>query len=344
MLGLHQEASPGVEDIQHVRLGRTGLKVSRLCLGTMTFGLQSDEETANAILDRAAAGGVTFIDTADVYPLGGGVELVGTTEAIVGRWMKGRRHQFVLATKGFGRTGSQPWEVGNNRKHLLDAVEASLRRLGTDYIDLYQLHQYDLETPIDETLEAMNDMVRAGKVRYIGCSNFPAWRLARALGRSEALGIARFDSAQPRYNLLFRDVERDLLPLCIEEGIAVIPYNPIAGGMLSGKHDFSRPPSEGTRFTIPTAGKLYQDRYWHQRVFDAVTRFAALAAEAGLKPATLAVAWMLAQPAITAPIIGASRAEQLDDTLKAADVELTSDLMTRLEETMQEFRPEAQAR
>lgn len=305
----------------------------------MTFGLQSDEAAATAVLDRAGDDGITFIDTADVYPLGGGLELVGTTEKIVGRWLKGKRDQFVLATKAFGRTGNQPWDVGNSRRHLMDAVDASLRRLGTDFIDLYQLHQYDTETPIDETLEAMNDMVRSGKVRYIGCSNFPAWRLARALGRSEALGIARFESAQPRYNLLFRDIEKDLLPLCLEEGIAVIPYNPIAGGMLSGKHDFSKPPAPGTRFTIPNAGNMYQERYWHKRVFDAVTGFVAVAADAGLKPATLAVAWMLAQPAVTAPIIGASRADQLDDTLKAADVRLTAEVMAKIDEQMREFQP-----
>jgi len=305
----------------------------------MTFGLQSDEQAAKAVLDRAADGGVTFIDTADVYPLGGGLELAGATESIVGRWLKGKRDRFVVATKAFGRTGNQPWEVGNNRRHLMDAVDASLRRLGTDFIDLYQLHQYDADTPIDETLEALNDMVRAGKVRYIGCSNFPAWRLARALGRSEALGISRFETAQPRYNLLFREVERDLLPLCLEESIAVIPYNPIAGGMLSGKHDFSKPPAAGTRFTIPNAGSLYQGRYWNKQVFDAVTGFVALATEAGLKPATLAVAWMLAQPAVTAPIIGASRAEQLDDTLAAADVRVSEDLMVKIEEQMRVFRP-----
>src|SRR5450759_4764731 len=171
----------------------------------MTFGLQIDEPAARSVLDRAAGAGITFIDTADVYPLGGGVDLAGTTEEILGRWLKGRRQDFVVATKCYGRTGPQPWDVGNNRRHIMDAVDASLRRLGTDYIDFYQLHQDDLETPIDETLRALNDLVRAGKVRYIGCSNFLSYRLARALGRSETLGLARFDSVQPRYNLLFRE-------------------------------------------------------------------------------------------------------------------------------------------
>jgi aryl-alcohol dehydrogenase-like predicted oxidoreductase len=304
----------------------------------MTFGLQIDETAAVAVLDRAAEGGVSFLDTADVYPLGAGVELVGTTEEIVGRWLKGKRGQFVLATKAFGRTGLQPWDGGNSRRHLFDAVDASLRRLGTDFIDLYQLHGYDTETPIDETLEALNDLVKAGKVRYIGCSNFLAYRLARSIGRSEALGIARFESVQPRYNLLFREFERELFPLCLDEGLGVIPYNPLAGGMLSGKHDPAKPPADRTRFAIPSAGKMYQERYWHQNVFDVVGEFVRLAKEAGLKPATLAVAWVLQQPAVTAPIIGASRADQLDDTLAAVDIRLDEDLVRRLDELTREFR------
>lgn len=324
--------------MRHTRLGRTGLQVSRLCLGTMTFGLQIDEAASRLVLDRAAAGGVTFIDTADVYPLGGGVELVGTTEEIIGRWMKGRRHEFVLATKCFGRTGPQPWDVGNNRRHILDAIDASLRRLRTDFIDLYQLHQDDPETPLDETLRALDDVVRSGKVRYIGCSNFLAYRLARALGRSDALGLARFDCVQPRYNLLFRQFERDLFPLCLEEGVGVIPYNPLAGGMLSGKHKPGAAPAAGTRFTIPNAGQMYQDRYFHEREFATVEAFAKLADEAGMKPVTLAVAWTMHNPAITSPIIGASRAEQLDDSLAAADVTLDKDLLAKLDELTREFR------
>ena len=205
-------------------------------------------------------------------------------------------------------------------------------------MDLYQLHGYDEETPIDETLEALNDLVRAGKVRYVGCSNFLAYRLARAIGRSETLGIARFESAQPRYNLLFREFERELFPLCLEEQVGVIPYNPLAGGMLSGKHDFTKPPSEGTRFTIPNAGPMYQERYWHKHVFDTVASFAELAKEAGLKPATLAVAWVLNQPAVTAPIVGASRPDQLDDTLAAVEVKLDEPLVAKLDALTREFR------
>ncbi len=304
----------------------------------MTFGLQIDEPASISVLDRAAAGGVTFLDTADVYPLGGGMELAGRTEEILGRWLKGKRQQFVVATKAFGRTGPQPWDAGNSRRHIMDAIDASLRRLGTDYVDLYQLHGYDEETPIDETLEALDDLVQAGKVRYVGCSNFLAYRLARALGRSSALGVARFESAQPRYNILFREFERELFPLCLEEGVGVIPYNPLAGGMLSGKHDFAKAPLQGTRFTIPNAGPMYQDRYWHQHVFETVSAFAKLASQAGLKPATLAIAWVLRQPAVTAPIIGASHADQLDDTLAAVDVELDDDLVLKLDDLTREFR------
>jgi 1-deoxyxylulose-5-phosphate synthase len=324
--------------MEHVRLGGTGLQVSRICLGTMTFGLQCDEATSVAILDRAAAGGVTFLDTADVYPLGGSLETVGRTEEILGRWLKGRRHEFILATKCRGRTGTHAWDQGNSRRHILDAVDASLRRLQTDWIDLYQLHGDDPDTPIDETLEALDSLVRSGKVRYIGCSNWLAYRVARALGRSEALGQARFVSVQPRYNLLFRQIERELLPLCLEEAMGVIPYNPIAGGMLTGKHDRTRPPTQGTRFTLGNSGQMYQQRYWEDRIFDTVEALTGLAAEAGLALPTLAVAWVLAHPAVTAPIIGASRPEQLDATLAAVDVSLDGDLRARLDELTREYR------
>ena len=203
--------------MKHVQLGRTGLRVSQLCLGTMTFGLQCDEATSFAILDTAAAAGITFIDTADVYPVGGDGQTVGRTEEIIGRWLAqapGRRDDVILATKCFAPMSRRPWDQGGSRKHILDAIDGSLRRLGTDYIDLYQLHGDDQRTPLDETLAAFDHLVRVGKVRYAACSNYSAWRLARAVGRSETLGIARYDCIQPRYNLLFRAFERDLFPLC----------------------------------------------------------------------------------------------------------------------------------
>ena len=324
--------------MRHVRLGRTGLSVSRLCLGTMTFGLQCDEPTSVAILDRAAAGGITFLDTSDVYPLGGGLDTVGRTEEILGRWLAGRRHEFIVATKCFGAMSARPWDRGLSRKHILDAIEGSLRRLRTDYVDLYQCHAPDDDTPIDETLRALDDVVRAGKARYIGTSNFLAYRIARAMGRSEVLGVARFDSAQPRYNLLFRQVERDLLPLCLEEGVGVIPYNPLAGGLLSGKHRRQTGPTPGTRFTLGNAARRYQDRYWHEREFATVEALRPLAASAGLSLATMAVAWVLANPAVTAPIIGASRPEQLDDLLPAAEKGIDAELKTRLDTLTAEYR------
>jgi aryl-alcohol dehydrogenase-like predicted oxidoreductase len=324
--------------MKYTRLGRTGLQVSRLCLGTMTFGLQCDQKTSIAIMDKAFDGGVTFFDTADVYPLGGTGETVGRTEEFVGGWLKGRRDRIILATKCFGRVGPARWDQGNSRKHILDAVEGSLRRLGTDYIDLYQLHGPDSETPIDETLRALEDVVRSGKVRYVGCSNFMAYQVARAIGRSEAMGVVRFDSVQPRYNMLFREIERELLPLCAEEGIGVIPYNPIAGGLLSGKHNREAGPEEGSRFTLGTAAERYQDRYWHEGMFETVEQLRPIAQEAGMALPQMAVAWVMANPAITAPIIGASRPEQLDDTMKAAETPMDADLKKRLDDLTANYR------
>src|SRR5438876_10190441 len=254
----------------------------------MTFGVQCNEATSMAILDRAAAGGITFLDTADVYPLGGGLDTVGRTEEILGRWLQGRRSDFVIATKCVGAMSARPWDRGSSRKHILDAIEGSLRRLCTNYVDLYQLHHPDPETHIDETLRALDDVVRAGKARYVGCSNYHAYQVARALGRSEALGLARFDSVQPRYNLLFRQIERELLPLCGEEGIGVIPYNPLAGGFLSGKHGGGEP-TEGTRFTLGNAGVMYQNRYWNEGAFATVEQLRPIAADAGMSLVQMAV-------------------------------------------------------
>jgi len=323
--------------MEHVRFGNTGLKVSKLCLGTMTFGLQCDEATSVAILDKVAQGGINFIDTADVYPLGSPLELVGRTEEIVGRWLRGKREQFILATKCGFDMGPLDWQRGASRKHVLHAVDASLKRLGTDYVDLYQVHYPDADTPIDETLEAFDAALRSGKARYIGCSNYPAWRLARALGRSEAMGLHKFISTQPRYNLLFRQNERELFPLCREEGIAVIPYNPLAGGMLTGKHRRSAAPAEG-RFTLGKAAKMYTERYWHDREWDTLDTLVKMAGQAGLEPATLAVAWVIANPVVTAPIIGASRPEQLDTILAATELKLDPALKAALDELTHEFR------
>ncbi|MGH3151859.1 MAG: aldo/keto reductase [Streptosporangiaceae bacterium] len=324
--------------MDHARLGRTGLQVSRLCLGTMTFGLQCDESTSVAILDRAAEGGIDFIDTSDAYPLGGDLSTRGITEEILGRWLKGKRDRFVVATKCFAPTGPAPFDAGNSRKHIMSAVDASLRRLQTDYIDLYQLHGYDPATPIDETLGALDDLVHQGKVRYTGCSNFLTYQLVRAFGRSETLRLARFASVQPRYNLLFRQIEREMLPFCGEEGVGVIPYNPIAGGLLSGKHSRSASPAEGTRFTLGTAAGAYQDRYWHDREFDTVDELSQLAGQAGVSLVTLSVAWVLANKTITAPIIGASSPGQLDSSLAAAGLVLDDDLKQQLDDGTHQYR------
>jgi 1-deoxyxylulose-5-phosphate synthase len=324
--------------MEHARLGRTGLQVSRLCLGTMTFGLQCDESTAGAILDRAAEGGVDFIDSSDAYPLGGDLNTRGITEEILGRWLRGKRDRFIVATKCFAPTGPAPFDAGNSRKHIMAAVDASLRRLQTDYIDLYQLHGYDRATPIDETLSALDDLVHQGKVRYTGCSNFLTYQLVRAIGRSETLRLVRFDSVQPRYNLLFRQIEREMLPFCGEEGVGVIPYNPIAGGLLSGKHSRTEPPAEGTRFTLGTAGGMYQDRYWNEPEFDTVEELRQLADQAGVNLVTLSVAWVLANKAVTAPIIGASNPGQLDSSLAAADFVLDADLKQVLDDRTHQYR------
>jgi aryl-alcohol dehydrogenase (NADP+) len=297
-----------------------------------------DEAGAIAVLHAALDAGVTFLDTADAYPLGGDLTTAGRTEEIVGKWLQGKRDDYVVATKCFAPMGRRPWNMGNSRRHIMDSIDASLRRLQTDFVDLYQLHFDDPGVPLDESLGALDDLVRVGKVRYVGCSNFLAYRLARATGISEAKGLARFDSIQPRYNLLFREFERELFPLCLEEGIGVIPYNPIAGGMLSGKHDRTKPPEEGTRFTLGNAARTYQDRYWHDNVFDTVDQLVKIADEAGIPLPTLAVAWTLTHPAITSPIVGASRPEQLDATCAALDTTLDDDLLATLNELTAPYR------
>jgi aryl-alcohol dehydrogenase-like predicted oxidoreductase len=304
------------------RLGQTGLKVSAVCLGTMTFGRQADEPTSFAIMDRAAARGVTFIDTADAYPVPPEIATAGRTEEIVGRWLKGRRDQFVLATKCRIRVGPGPNDEGLSRRHILRAAEDSLRRLGTDTIDLYQAHSPDPETPIEETLRAFDDLVRSGKVRYVGCSNYPAWQVALALGTSALHGWARFDCVQPRYNLLYRDIETELLPLCRHAGLGVIVYNPLAGGFLSGKYRSLDAPPPDTRFSLGKTGELYRQRYWNEAQLGAVERLRQFFEPRGRSLVTVAVAWVMQQPGVTSAIIGASRPEQLDASLAAADLTL----------------------
>jgi aryl-alcohol dehydrogenase-like predicted oxidoreductase len=275
-------------------------------------------------MDEAAASGVTFIDTADVYPVPVSLETAGRTEEIVGKWLRGRREQFVLATKCRMQMGSGANDAGLSRKHVLSAIDASLRRLGTDYVDLYQVHAPDPDTPIDETLRALDTIVQSGKARYIGCSNYQAWELAKGLWTSDRLGLARFDSVQPRYNLLFREIEHDLLPLCLDQGVGVIIYNPLAGGLLTGKHRRDGPPAENTRFAV--AG-YYKDRYWNEASFDAVERLTAFLKQRGKSLTHVAIAWTLKQPAVTSAIVGATSADQLRDTLKGVGIDLSEEEM-----------------
>ncbi|MFL7810702.1 MAG: aldo/keto reductase [Anaerolineae bacterium] len=302
------------------RLGRAGIRVSELGLGTMTFGYQCDEPTSFAILDRAAERGVTFLDTADVYPVPMTLATAGGTEEILGRWLKGKRHRFVVGTKCFFPMGKGQNDRGLSRRHVLDAVDESLRRLQTDYIDLYQIHGYDAITPLEETLGALDDLVRQGKVRYIGCSNLKAWHLAKYLRLSEQSHWARFISLQPIYSALNRGIENEVLPLCAEEGLGVMVYNPLAGGVLTGKYKIGEEPSKGTRLGDMTG---YQARYATSQAFDIVAHFVGTARSMGLSPAQLALAWVLAEPRVTCPIVGARTVEQLDDTLGGLDVSLT---------------------
>lgn len=319
--------------MKYTGFGRTGMAVSQLCLGTMTFGYQCDEDESFAILDAAMDHGISFMDTVDAYPAGGDLETNGRTEEIIGDWMSARgcRDDVILATKFFAPMGRQRWNRGGSRKHVMDAIDASLRRLKTDYVDLYQIHFPDDRTPIEETLAALDDLVRVGKVRYVGCSNFDAWQLARANGVAAAQGLRRFDSVQPRYSLLFRNYERDLFPLCELDDIAVIPYNPLAGGFLSGKHSRDAGPQEGTRFTLGNAAARYRERYWKDQQFDTVEQLRPIAADAGIGLVELSIAWVLQNRAVTSPIIGASRPEQLDAPVAAMDVHLDDDVLAALD-------------
>ena len=310
------------------RMGRHGLEVPALCLGTMTFGLQVDEAGSRDILDQAFEHDLTFLDTADAYPLGGTRDTIGETEAIIGRWMKdrGNRDQLLIATKCFAPTRSGPNSWGLSRQHIMESIDASLTRLGTDRIDLYQAHGFDPNTPIEETLRAFEDLVSSGRVGYVGCSNYPAWRLGEALRAAERLGLTGYVSLQPRYNLLYRDIEVELLPLCNDQGLGVIVYNPLAGGFLSGKYRPGQDVEAGTRFALGTAAGRYQARYWQDAQFEAVETLKAVVEGRGLNMVSVAIAWVLSQPGITSAIIGASRPEQLDANLAAFDVSFDDEL------------------
>jgi aryl-alcohol dehydrogenase-like predicted oxidoreductase len=314
--------------MEYRRLGRTGLKVSRLCLGTMQFGWTADEPTSFAVMDAFSAAGGTFLDTSDIYSIGSPDKYGGISEQIIGRWMqaRGNRHELVVATKVRGRMSHSPTGEGLNRVHLMRACDDSLRRLQTDYIDLYQAHWYDADTPIEETLETLNDLVRAGKVRYIGCSNYPAWRLALALGTSERLHVARYDSLQPHYNLAYRaEFERELEALCLDQNIGVIPYSPLAGGFLTGKYRRGADVPESAR------ASGIQKRYFNERGWAIIDALEQVSQGRGTSITQIALAWLLNRPAVTSPIIGANHPEQLQDALGAVEVTLTNEEIQQLD-------------
>ena len=314
--------------MQYRNLGRTGLKVSELCLGTMQWGWTASEEASWAVMDAFVAAGGNFIDTADIYSRWAEGNPGGVSEEIIGRWMKarGNRRQIVLATKVRGVMWDGPNGEGLSRGHIMAAVEDSLRRLQTDHIDLYQTHWYDASTPIDETMRALDDLVRQGKVRYVGCSNYPAWRLAKALWASDKLGLARYDSIQPHYNIAYRaEFERELKPLCEEEHIGVIPYSPLAGGFLTGKYRRNEPVPDSAR------ASAVQRRYLNDSGFTILEALEKLGQARGKSIAQMALAWQLSQPVITSPIIGANSVEQLNDSLGAVGVRLSEEEMKALD-------------
>lgn len=292
-------------------LGKTGIRVSKLCFGTMSFGGDADETAAEAMFNACLDAGINFFDCANVYA-------GGRSEEILGRLMVGRRDDLVITSKVASAVGTGVNDRGLARRHIMRQVEASLRRLSTDRIDLYFVHQFDPATPIEETLHALDDLVRQGKILYLGVSNWAAWQIAKALGISERRGLARFECIQPMYNLVKRQAEVEILPLAGSEGLGVISYSPLGGGLLTGKYAQSQRPDEGRL----VRNAMYARRYGEQQYFETAERFTSYASKAGAHPASLAVAWVMAHPAITAPIIGARSLEQLRPSLDALNVEM----------------------
>jgi aryl-alcohol dehydrogenase-like predicted oxidoreductase len=315
--------------MEYRHLGRTGMKVSRLCLGTMQFGWTADEELSYQILSRAYEAGINFIDTANIYSRWVQDNPGGVAETIIGRWIKRSgipRHQLIIATKVRGRMGEGPNDEGLSRGHILQAVEDSLRRLDTDYIDLYQTHWFDENTPIEETLRALDDLVKQGKVRYLGCSNYPAWRLAEAEWASRSLELARFESLQPHYSLVHRaEFERELAEVCRSYAIGVIPYSPLAGGFLTGKYRRDQTP-ESAR--ARGASRYFNERNW--RLLDIMESISRQYGDYSISQ--VALAWMLYDPLITSPIIGPRSLQQLEDNLGSVGLRLNEDEKIQLDE------------
>jgi aryl-alcohol dehydrogenase-like predicted oxidoreductase len=319
--------------MEYVSLGKTGLKVSRICLGTMTYGTPDwrdwvlPEDESRPIIKRALELGINFLDTADMYSL-------GVSEEVLGRAIKdyANRKDVILATKVYWPTGDGPNDRGLSRKHIMDSIDASLRRLETDYVDLYYIHRWDYETPIEETLETLNDLVRMGKVRYLGASSMHAWQLMKALGMADRNGWSRFVVMQNHYNLVHREDEREMMPLCREEGLGVVPWSPMARGFLAG----NRKQGERGVTTRDASDQMAHDYYFQDTDFKILETVVEMAGEKGVKPAQIALAWLLHQPGVTAPVIGASKMYQLEEAVEAVAVSLSPEETTYLEEL---YRP-----
>lgn len=348
--------------MEYRKMGRTGIKVSSFCLGTMTFGRQVDEKESIRIIHAAIDAGVNFIDTADMY-------VNGVTEEIVAKAIEGQRDSLVIASKGGHirkldeKYGEQrdygpidlarprsfhAWpagegvghnDMGLSRKHIMQAVEGSLSRLRTDYIDLYYAHMPDYSTPLEETLRAMDDLVRQGKVRYLGCSNFRAFQLCKALWISDKLNLARWDCIQPPYNLLTRDSEYELLPLCAEEGVGVCVFSPMAAGFLSGKYNKDRKPIEGARFTLAHLGYRYNQPYWNDANFSAVEELKKIAEDHGKALPEFSLAWVLSNPTITAVVCGATSVEQLQQNMTAVKISISKEERDACDEVWHKLHP-----
>jgi 1-deoxyxylulose-5-phosphate synthase len=315
--------------LDYVRLGSSGLKVSRICLGCMSFGGVKEGnfgwtlgyEDSKAIIDRAVDLGINFFDTADAYS-------TGKSEEILGRAIKGRRDDLVIATKIYNPMDTGPNDRGLSRKHIRRGAKQSLQRLGTDYIDLYQTHRWDYDTPIAETLTSLNDLVREGSVSYIGGSSMWAWQFATALDTSERLGIEAFVSMQNHYNLIYREEEREVIPLCISRGVGIIPWSPLARGFLSGKYPRGKNPS-GLRYKKDA---LLRERYFSEQDYLILDAELEIAKRKGVAPAQVALAWVLQRPGVTSPIVGVTKVEQLDELVEALSVKLTPAEVKALEE------------
>jgi aryl-alcohol dehydrogenase-like predicted oxidoreductase len=313
--------------MDYVQLGHTGMRVSRICLGMMSYGDRAwrdwmlDEAAATPIVHHAADAGIIFFDTADVYSL-------GVSEEITGRLLRQifpRREEYVLATKVNSPTGPGPNDRGLSRKHLLDAIDASLRRLGTDYVDLYQIHRWDPHTPIAETMQTLDDIVRAGKARYIGASSMYAWQFAKAQHTADLGGWTRFVSMQNHYNLLYREEEREMIPQCLDMGVGILPWSPLARGLLTRSRS-------DQRSTLRAATDTYADQLYTDADFDVIDRLVEVAAERGLPPAQVALAWLLHKSGVTAPIIGATKPTHINDATAATSIHLTPHEITQLEQ------------